>query len=375
MIAGERRPGSAPLHAFGRALIEYKSRNRLLQERMVNSMKKIMRGRAYRYKHKESKKAMPILSFPGVTLDGLTVTEALCAGELQAVNMIAVAEKCDMPAILTHSDETVESEAFGARVCFSSTGEPCLAGSTIKPADIETLKIPSPTAARTGEWIKAVAAAKRVLEKKAVFAAVTGPFTIASNLLGSHKAQELCHASPQQLKSLVIKTTEFLSDYLRELRFAGAEGAVIAEPAAAALGSGLGKAFSFEFIRRLTQTIAGDDFMILLDICGCGLPMLEDALTSEADGYIFGAGVSMPEILKLVPEDKLVFGNIAPSLFVGTDTELIRKTTVSLLDACGKNDNFVISSGGVIPASARWETINAFFSAVSEYYGTKFKIA
>lgn len=318
---------------------------------------------------------MPILSFPGVTLDGLTVKEALCSGELQAVNMIAVAEKCDMPVILTHNDETLESEAFGARVCFDSTGVPCIAGSTLKPENIETLRIPHPGSARTGEWIKAVAAAKRVMENKPVIATVTGPLTIAVNLLGHKTTEELCHSSPEKIKSLVSKATEFLEDYLRELRQAGAEGAIIADPAADMLDPGLSRDLSYEFIRRLTQTLAGDDFMILLDICGCGLPMLSSALVAEADGYIFGSNANMPEILKTMPEDKLVFGNIDPSLFVDGDVELMRKTTAALLDACGSNDNFIVSSGGVIPSCANWENIRAFFSAVADYYDTKFKIA
>lgn len=47
----------------------------------------------------------------------------------------------------------------------------------------------------------------------------------------------------------------------------------------------------------------------------------------------------------------------------------MRAEVLSLMgDLCGKYPNFVISSGCDIPAAAKWENIDAYFSAVSEYY-------
>ena len=62
------------------------------------------------------KKAMPILSFPGIHLTGLTVEEMVRDGHLQAVCMEAVAKRFDTGAAFSLMDLSVEAEAFGSPI-------------------------------------------------------------------------------------------------------------------------------------------------------------------------------------------------------------------------------------------------------------------
>jgi uroporphyrinogen decarboxylase len=76
------------------------------------------------------------------------------------------------------------------------------------------------------------------------------------------------------------------------------------------------------------------------------------------------------DIIKKVPADVLVMGNVDPAgvLRMGTP-EKVREVTLSLLEKCSKYPNFLLSSGCDIPPMTPWENIKAFFAAFDEYYG------
>ena len=74
-------------------------------------------------------------------------------------------------------------------------------------------------------------------------------------------------------------------------------------------------------------------------------------------------------MLKLIPGDTVVMGNIDPAgEFKNGTPESIRAATLGVMKACCGHKNFVISSGCDIPPLSRWENIDAFFAAVEEFY-------
>ena len=76
------------------------------------------------YINAPKKKAMPILSFPGVQLIGHTVEELVRSGELQAQCMKAIADRFDTGVAFSLMDLSVEAEAFGAPVHYSEDEVP-----------------------------------------------------------------------------------------------------------------------------------------------------------------------------------------------------------------------------------------------------------
>lgn len=60
-----------------------------------------------------AKKAMPILSFPSISLMGITVKELIEDSSLQAKGMKLIADRVDSAAAVSMMDLSVEAEAFG----------------------------------------------------------------------------------------------------------------------------------------------------------------------------------------------------------------------------------------------------------------------
>ena len=73
-------------------------------------------------------------------------------------------------------------------------------------------------------------------------------------------------------------------------------------------------------------------------------------------------------MLKLMPKDVVVMGNIDPVCLKDASKQEVIAATNNLLEAVGDVDNFVISSGCDIPPLAKWENIDAFMKTAYEYY-------
>ena len=139
------------------------------------------------------------------------------------------------------------------------------------------------------------------------------------------------------------------------------------------LSPALAEEFSSPYVKQLIDAVQDETFLVVYHNCGNAvLKMMDSILSTGAGAYHFGNAVDMADVLRAVPEDTVVMGNIDPAgEFRGGTVESIRSATLDLLSRCGSHRNFVISSGCDIPPLAKWENIDAFFDAVAAYSAGK----
>ncbi len=318
----------------------------------------------------KSKKAMPILSFPCVSLLGCTVKELISDGKLQAQGMKAVSERTHAAASVSFMDLSVEAECFGAEIFVSDDEVPTVKGRLINDTEeAEALQTPAIGSGRTQIYIDAVKRASDMIQDRPVFAGMIGPFSLAARLLDVSEIMIDCYSDPDMVHTVLKKTTQFLTEYAKAYKSAGVNGIVMAEPVSGILSPGLEAEFSSPYIKEIVEQLQDDDFVIIYHNCGDNVAlMLDSILTTGCGAYHFGNAVDMEHVLSEVPADTVVMGNIDPALLrMGTAAD-VRSKTLSLLEACKNYSNFVISSGCDIPPMTPWENIDAFFSAVEEFY-------
>ena len=317
-----------------------------------------------------TKKAMPILSFPGIQLTGHTVDEMVRSGHLQAVCMEAIARKFNTAAAFSLMDLSVEAEAFGSPIHYSGDEVPTVTAALIHDEEeAEALQIPDVGAGRTGECVSGIREVSSLITDRPVLAGIIGPYSLAGRLLDMTEIMILCYEEPEMVETVLDKATEFLVKYAQAFKDAGANGIAIAEPAAGLLSPGLIEVFSTPYVKRICEAVEDDSFMVLYHNCGNVIPLLENIKELGAGGYSFGNAVDLEETLKVIPEDNIVIGNIDPAGIIRNGTpEQIRKETLSLMERCCKYPNFVIASGCDIPPMTPLENIEAFFQAVEEFY-------
>ena len=320
----------------------------------------------------QPKKPIPVLSFPCVSLLGITVRELISDSELQAKGMKAVADNTDAAASVSFMDLSVEAECFGAKVVVSDDEVPTVNGRIINDMDeAEALEIPAIGSGRTQIYIDAIKNACEMITDRPVLAGMIGPFSLAARLLDVSEIMMDCYDDPDMVHLVLEKVTAFLIEYAKAYKTAGANGIVMAEPVAGLLSPTLEEEFSSPYVKRIAEAIQDDEFVLIYHNCGDNVPkMLDSIMTTGCAAYHFGNAMDMEkDIIPQVSEDTVVMGNIDPAgtLRMGTP-EKVREETLALLEKCSKYPNFVLSSGCDIPPMTPWENIKAFFSASEEFY-------
>lgn len=333
-------------------------------------MKMNMKEWLKNYIDEPAKKAMPILSFPGVQIIGHTVDELVRDGHLQALCMEAIAKKYDMGAAVSLMDLSVEAEAFGAKVIYSEDEVPTVHGALIKDEEgAKGLSVPKVGDGRTGECVKGIQEAKELITDRPVFAGIIGPYSLAGRLLDMTEIMILCYEDPELVEVVLEKVTAFLIDYAKAFKAAGADGIVMAEPAAGLLSPGLIEEFSNPYVKRVREAVEDDEFLFIYHNCGNITPIMNKIKDIDALVYSVGNAIDMEDALKGLPEYSMVVGNIDPAGVIRNGTpEIIRKETRALMERCCKYKNFVVASGCDIPPATPLENIDAFFETVDEFY-------
>lgn len=318
----------------------------------------------------ESGKALPILSFPCISLLGCSVKELISDSEKQAEGMALVAKRVDSAASVSLMDLSVEAECFGASVRFSDDEVPTVVGRLINDSDeAEALKVPEVGSARSGIYIDAIRKAAEKITDRPVLAGIIGPFSLAARLFDVSEIMIECYDDPDSVHVVLEKCTEFLINYAKAYKDAGADGVMMAEPVSGLLSPALEEEFSSPYVKRIADAVMDDGFAFIYHNCGNNTPrMLDSILSIGASAYHFGNSVSMKEMLEKIPSDVLVMGNIDPAGVLRLATpQAVKETTKALMDECSEHKNFVISSGCDMPPLTPWENIDAFFEAVSDH--------
>ncbi len=315
-------------------------------------------------------KTIPVLSFPSTQLLGITVKELLNSPEMQAKGMKAIAERCNIGASLNMMDLSVEAEAFGAEIVFYDDDVPTVRKGIIDDiCDAESITVPSINEGRAPICIEGIREAKKEIKDIPVFCGVIGPYSLAGRLFDMTELMMECYDSPDEVKILLSKATEFIIEYSKALKAAGADGIIMAEPAAGLLSPSLNAEFSAPFVKKIIDAINDEDFVICYHNCGNAVKdMAKDIAELGADIYHFGNAINLKDIIPLMPKESLVMGNIDPVLFRNGTPEDIRKSVEKVFAECSCYDNFMLSSGCDIPAESKWDNIDEYFRSVEEIY-------
>lgn len=311
-----------------------------------------------------TKKPMPVLSFPGSQLIGATVREIVVDGEMQAKCMKAIADRYDTLAAVSNMDLSVEAEAFGADTVYSDNEVPSIVGHLVaSKADVEQLSIPEVGAARTGEYAKAIKTALELISDRPVFAGVIGPFSLAGRLMGMTPIMYNIIDEPEMVHLLLEKMTEFLINYILTFKKIGSHGIVMAEPAAGLLSPALNEEFSAQYVKRIVEAVQDEDFIVIYHNCGNSVASLIPAIVETGAAALhFGSTVDLSEVIKQIPSDKLVMGNVdsAKQIAYGTP-ESIKEVVRDMVKKMQEYPNYVLSSSCDIPPQTPIENIDAFF--------------
>ena len=317
----------------------------------------------------KSRLAIPIMTHPGIELIGKTVRETVTSGEVHYQAIKALNDTYPAAACTVIMDLTVEAEAFGAEVNFPEDDIPTVIGRLVSDEEsVKNLQVPDIAAARVPEYLLANKLASENIKDKPVFSGMIGPYSLAGRLYDMSEFMMACYCEPEVAEMLLEKCTEFLIKYCKALKATGADGVVLAEPAAGLMSNDGCSEFSSKYIKEIVDAVQDDTFIVILHNCGNGGHCTSATVESGAAAYHFGNKIDMVEALKGCPADSLVMGNLDPvTVLQQASPEEVRNATMELLKATAEYLNFIISTGCDVPPHTSPDNIKAFYSAIEEY--------
>lgn len=313
--------------------------------------------------------AIPIMTHPGIEYISKTVRDAVTNGQVHYEAIQALCNKYPSAAATVIMDLTVEAEAFGAEIVFPENEVPSVSGRLLADeAAIESLEVPALNKGRIPQYLKANMLAARNINDRPVLAGCIGPYSLAGRLYDMSEMMMLLYINPEAAVTLLRKCTDFILRYCMALKATGANGVMMAEPAAGLLSNDDCRQYSAVFIKEIVDKVQDENFSVVLHNCGNTGHCTPAMVHTGAAAYHFGNKIDMVEALKEVPADALAMGNLDPvSLFKMATPEKMKAETLRLLEATAKYSNFVLSSGCDTPPHTPSENIEAFFDALNEF--------
>ena len=304
--------------------------------------------------------AVPIMTHPGIEYIGRSVRDAVTDGKVHAAAIEALAARYPSAASTVIMDLTVEAEAFGAPTLIPEEEIPTVTARLVSDAaSVEALAIPSLDAGRL--------AAERITDRP-VLAGCIGPFSLAGRLYDMSEIMTAIYIEPDVVAMLLEKCTDFLTDYCRALKATGVAGVVMAEPAAGLLSNEDHEMYATPYIRRIVDAVQDDSFTVVLHNCGNTGQCTAAMVATGARALHFGNRIDMAQVLKEVPEELLVMGNLDPvGIFKQGTPEQVAAATTALLEQTRGARNFVLSTGCDLPPHVPEANLRAFFEALEAY--------
>jgi uroporphyrinogen decarboxylase len=313
--------------------------------------------------------ALPVMTHPGIELNGHTVREAVCNGRVHYEAVMALTKRYNSVAAATIMDLTTEAEAFGAQIAFSNDAVPAVVGHMLPDVEsIYKLQVPSLSAGRIPQYLKANLLAAKEITDRPLFAGCIGPFSLAGRLYDMSGIMMLIYENPDAAHTLLAKCTQFIEKYCQALKQTGANGVMMAEPAAGLMSNDDCQNFSSAYVKYIVNKVQDENFIVILHNCGNTGQCTRAMVSTGAAAYHFGNKCKMEEVIKDVPPTALAMGNIDPvSIFKDGMPFQMRQMVTDLLEKMRPHPNFVLSSGCDTPPHTPLANVDAFFESLAAF--------
>lgn len=313
------------------------------------------------------KQTLPLFTYPVAKHLRIPVDILLKNSNKQIEVMHFIENNFPTSFCLTPMDLTLEAEHFGVDINYYSNQLPEIGNPVLNSlADIDNLTIPSLDHGRIVETFKTL---KNVKSNIPVIASITGPLTLATLLIGFEKMLEYLAIYPRKIDLLLQKVTKFIKQYVKELKFSGANGLMISEPLSTELSFLQAKVLSTKYINEIINEVTDENFYIIYHNCGNVLNVRESIKSIHADIYHFGNLVDIEETLRYLTIDKIVMGNIDPvAVIQNGDSKLIVEKTEQLLYQLSNFPNYVISTGCDLPLNTKIDNLKTYCNTVIKFY-------
>jgi MtaA/CmuA family methyltransferase len=308
--------------------------------------------------------AILIGSRPGAEYAGINDRQALLDTEAKVRAVRSFVDRHDPDIVFTIAGMTCEAESMGACYEINDYGQPILRRSPLwnslsaeelRPAPLKS----SPLCTGVIDSLRALAQA---YPSKLVGATLTGPVSIAGQLLGLERMLLLSIEHPPALRAILRVLTTRVIEFMEAQVAAGARYVSINEPSGSLLSPESFREICLPFLREI---LSATDLPNHLHICGHVRRHLDILATTGAQAVSIDACVRLKDAGQAFGQGVFALGNIDCTgvLLRGSPSEVTRATRQMLSSMKGISSYIPATSCG-LPRATPADNIQAFLDAV-----------
>ena len=325
-------------------------------------------------------KGLPVDRLPCVPIVGNTAARVIGArvahfrgnGPLLAEAHVATYQRFGYDNIRIFTDLYTLAEAMGAQIHYPNDETAYLAAPAIDSVEqIDSLPTIDPT--RDGNLphhLEAMQLAfKAVGHEVPVTGALTGPFTVASFLIGAENLVRLTLRNPAAVHRLCEIAFQNTLTYARAILATGCTPSLTdAMCSSTVISPRQFREFAQPYLKRLVEFIHSHQRAVTLHICGKTHPIWQDMADTGADCLSLDNAADLADAKVKVGHRVRLMGNVPPSevMLQGTPDQVRDAVRSVALKAHDNPRGLVVASGCSLPVETPFANIDAMLDAVRE---------
>jgi uroporphyrinogen decarboxylase len=288
--------------------------------------------------------------------------------EVLAQAAIDHCEAFDFDGLYISSDNVIIYEALGGHIIFPDADSypfwttPLLTDA----AGLAALSVPDPkTSGRMPVVIEASRlAAQQVGDRRFIISNIdSGPFQLASTLMGMDRAMTLLIDSPDEMKDILAFCRDVAIAYGLAMAGSGCHGIQFGESTAGLLGRALYEEVVWPFDCQLIEALKLSGVAVVLHVCGDSTRIFDLMVASGADCLEIDTQVDLAWAKARAAGKVALKGNVNTGSFLGPVDEFQAECRQTLL--AGKpGGGFILSSGCETPADTPDAVLQAMRAVV-----------
>ena len=255
-----------------------------------------------------------------------------------------------MPAHLPLMDLSIEAECFNVMMLYHAKTLPTVNA----PVSLESLLDKPVPNLKSSRYLAHLEATRILAEKNdlPVFNFITGPFTLLCQILSFPKVKDLLQ-SPGVLEKGLQIATEFLINYVADLKSNGSSGFIVCEPSLQFLSSMQIANYASRHIENIKNS--QPDMLFGFHTCIDDIDKLNMTLLKLAPDLVsVGDNKDLTKVFGFVPQSSLVIGNLSPvTTFVKNDANDARIAIEKDLAQYQEHHNFINGFSCVLPFNSK----------------------
>lgn len=315
----------------------------------------------------------PLLGFPGIPMvnSNIKLAQQNYGEHYKVIEKLVATYLPDV--IFPLMDLSVEANATGRYTIFPVDDSATVPKDQFSIEDLPRLKsIDIQMDTRLFGYIKTMRIMNERLPAHIVRGAyVTGPYTLAALIMGADDAAMATLMDTDSLHHLARFATDIVQKYVSYYIDVGAQLICILDPTAVMLGPDQFWEFSGKYAREIVRSCAARGVATVYHICGNSMHLIDKMTATGVNGLSLDsreAGIDIVKVLKRVPSEVVVMGNISPveTIMNGTPDD-VKREVEELLGATAQFPNYILSTGCDLPQNVPPENIRAFITTGRDY--------